>query len=296
MAQRNEFEFIGKVGIGQYVSTGSAIHLLDARTKLLLGALLIGTTIFLSSLTALVLFFVTVLIGLLIAKVEVKLAFISLRRVLPYLIILAVIQMFAVPQFRLNANAVWKWRIFVLTDRSVLSGLFLIGRFMVIVSLLSLFSFTTSTTELMHGVEHILRPLQKLHFPAHETALVVNIAIRFVPILMGEAERIMRAQASRGADFGTGGRYNFIRRFVKMLPLFVPLFILSLQHAQNMTEAMVSRCYMGGEGRTRLIQLRYRNRDIAAFLTGIGVAACALCMSIFKVDQIVWKSVMTIIT
>ena len=295
MARRLEFDFMGKVGIGQYVSTGSVIHLLDARTKLLLGILLIGATIFVSSITALVLFFMTVLLGLLIAKVEVKLAFISLRRVLPYLFILAVIQMFAVPQFRLDAHVVWKWRIFVLTDRSMLSGLLLIGRFVVIVSLLSLFSFTTSTTELMHGVEHILRPLQKLHFPAHETALVVNIAIRFVPILMGEAERIMRAQASRGADFGTG-RYNFIRRFIKMLPLFVPLFILSLQHAQSMTEAMVARCYMGGEGRTRLIQLRYGNRDIAAFLTGISVTICALCMSIFKVDQTVWKSIMTILT
>jgi len=295
MAQRNEFELMGKVVIGQYIPTGSVVHRLDARTKLMLGALLIVVAIFVSSIAALLLLFVTVLFGLCITKVEVKLAFISLRRVLPYLFVLAAIQMLAVPQFRLDAKVIWEWRFFVLTDRSLLSGLLLMGRFVVIVSLLALFSFTTSTTELMHGVEHMLQPLQRLRFPAHETALVINIAIRFVPILMGEAERIMRAQASRGADFGTG-RHNFIRRFMRMLPLFVPLFILSLQHAQNMAEAMESRCYMGGSGRTRLIQLHYEKQDFVAFLIGIVAIAGALCMSLFKVDQTVWKGVMTILS
>ena len=295
MAHRSEFELMGKIGIGQYIPTGSVVHRLDARMKLLLGTLLIGVAIFVSSITALLLLFVIVLFGLILTKVQVRLAFISMRRVLPYLFILAAIQMFAVPQFRLDAELIWEWKILVLTDRSLLSGLLLMGRFVVIVSFIALFSFTTSTTELMHGVEHILRPLQRLRFPAHETALVINIAIRFVPILMGEAERIMKAQASRGADFGTG-RHNFIRRFKRMLPLFVPLFILSLQHAQNMAEAMESRCYMGGSGRTRLIHLHFEKQDFVAFLIGIGAIAGALCMSILKVDQTVWKGVVTILS
>lgn len=295
MAQRTELELIGKIGIGQYIPTGSVVHRLDARMKLLLGTLVIGVTIFVSSITALLLLFLTVLTGLILSKVQVRLAFISLRRVLPYLFILAAIQMLAVPQFRLNAELIWEWKFFVLTDRSLMSGLLLIGRFIVMVALIALFSFTTSTTELMHGVEHILRPLQRMRFPAHETALVINIAIRFVPILVGEAERIMRAQASRGADFGTG-RHNFIRRFRRMLPLFVPLFILSLQHAQNLAEAMESRCYMGGSGRTQLIQLRAERKDFAALSIGILAVSGALCLSIFQVDRTIWRGLKTILS
>jgi energy-coupling factor transport system permease protein len=293
MAQRDEFELLAKVGIGQYIATGSVLHLLDARTKMILGILMTGAAIFINSIVALLVLFLAVLVSLLLAKVDAKLAFLSLKRMLPYLVILAVIQMFAVPQLRLDAVILWKWNFLVLTDRSVVSGILLIGRFVVIVVLLSLFSFTTSTTELMHGVEHMLGPLQKLRFPAHETAMVVNIAIRFVPILVGEAERIMRAQASRGADFGSG-RYTFVRRLIKMLPLFVPLFILSLQHAQHMAEAMEARCYMGGRGRTRLIQLRYKKRDAVAFIIGAVVLSAALCIRIFKVDQIIWTYVSTI--
>ena len=295
MAQRTELELIGKIGIGQYIPTDSVVHRLDARMKLLLGTLMIGAAIFVSSITALLLLFLTVLTGLILSKVQVRLAFISLRRVLPYLLILAAIQVLAVPQFRLDAAVLWEWKFFVLTDRSLMSGMLLIARFVVIVSLIALFSFSTSTTELMHGVEHILRPLQRVRFPAHETALVINIAIRFVPILMGEAERIMRAQASRGADFGTG-RHNFIRRFRRMLPLFVPLFILSLQHAQNLAEAMESRCYMGGSGRTQLIQLRTERQDFIALIIGILAVSGALCLSIFQVDRTIWRELKTILS
>jgi energy-coupling factor transport system permease protein len=294
VAQRDEFELMGKVGIGQYIATASIIHRLDARIKLIIATLAIITSIIVSSMSALVLLLLAVLVCLFLAKVKAKLAFLSLRRVFPYLLILAAIQMLAVPQYRLDASIVWKWRILVLTDRSIQSGLLLLGRFVVIVSLLSLFSFTTSTTELMHGVEHLLRPLQRIRFPAHETALVINIAIRFVPILVGEAERIMRAQASRGADFGRRGG-NFIRRFIKMLPLFVPLFILSLQHAQNMAEAMEARCYMGGGARTRLIQLRYNLNDYVALLAGLTVIASAIAVSLFNVDLVVWKNIVDIL-
>ena len=129
MAHRSEFELMGKVGIGQYIPTGSVVHRLDARMKLLLGTLIIGVTIFVSSITALLLLFVIVLFGLLLSKVQVRLAFISMRRVLPYLFILAAIQMLAVPQFRLDAAVLWEWKFFVLTDRSLMSGLLLIGRF-----------------------------------------------------------------------------------------------------------------------------------------------------------------------
>jgi energy-coupling factor transport system permease protein len=196
--------------------------------------------------------------------------------------------MFAVSQFRVDTVILWQWRFLTLTGRSLKSGLLLMGRFMVIVTSVSLFTFSTSTTELSHGIEHLLRPLQKVRFPAHETALVFNITIRFIPILLEETERIMKAQASRGASFGTG-RMNIIRRFVRLLPLFVPIFLVSLRHAQNLGEAMESRCYLGGEGRTHLVQLRAERRDYAVLMVGVAVAGIAIITSRYDMDGILFE-------
>jgi energy-coupling factor transport system permease protein len=167
------------------------------------------------------------------------------------------------------------------------------GRFMVIVTCVSLFTFSTSTTELTHGVEHLLRPLQKIRFPAHETALVFNITMRFIPILLEETERIMKAQASRGASFGKG-RMNIIRRFVRLLPLFVPIFLVSLRHAQNLAEAMESRCYLGGEGRTHLVQLRAGRRDYSVLLIGVAMAGVAIGMNMYDMDGILFRTLKSV--
>jgi energy-coupling factor transport system permease protein len=241
-----------------------------------------------SSLSALILLFLTLITAILISRVQMKLAFVSMGKVLPFLLILAAIQMFAIPQFREGASVLWRWKFMILTDRSLKSGLLLMGRFAVIVVGLSLFSFTTSTTEFMHGIERLLHPLQHIRFPAHEAALVIHISFRFIPILMTEAERIMKAQASRGADFGSG-RSNFVRRFRRMLPLFVPLFLVSLRHAEHLAEAMESRCYMGGRGRTQLIRLQADRRDFFALLIGLFALAGALYMNFIKLDSLVLK-------
>jgi energy-coupling factor transport system permease protein len=291
--RETEFAFPSKISIGQYIPTGSIIHLLDPRVKLVMGVLLVACAVIVGSAAALMLLFVGVLTGLILSRVQVRLAFASFRVVIPFLVLLAVIQVFAVPQFREGASVLWHWRFLIMTNRSLKSGLLLMGRFIVIVTGLSLFTFTTSTTEFMHGVEHLLRPLQKLRFPAHETALIINISIRFLPILMGDAERILKAQASRGADFGSG-RMNFVRRFRRMLPLFVPLFLVSLRHAQELAEAMESRCYVGGAGRTQLIQLHAGRRDYLGLCVAVVAAALSLCMSLTGVDERVIQTVLRV--
>ncbi|MBA7655985.1 Energy-coupling factor transporter transmembrane protein EcfT [subsurface metagenome] len=288
MPEKSEFELFVKLSIGQYMPTGSVMHRLDPRVKLLLGILLIGACISSSSLIALMVLFLAVILGLLLTRVRLRLAFTALRHMIIFLLVLALIQVFAVPQLREGAVVIWHRSIFKVTDRSLISGILLVLRFAVIVLGLSLFSFSTSTTELMHGIEHLLRPFQKIRFPAHELALTVNISIRFLPILIGEAEWLMKAQASRGADFGRGKR-NFIRRIRKTLPLFVPLFIISLKHAQNLIEAMESRCYMGGKGRTHLIRLHAELRDYFAFFLSIAVVSAALFLSFAHIDKAVWR-------
>lgn len=288
MSRKSEFELSVKLSIGQYIPTGSVVHRLDPRVKLLMGMLLIAGSIISYSLLSLMVLFLAVIAGLLLTRVQFRLAFTALRPVIPFLLVLALLQIFTIPQYRTGASVIWEWRFLKITDRSLIAGALLMGRFVVIVLGLSMFSFSTSTTELMHGIEHLLRPLQKLGFPAHELALVVNISIRFLPILAGETERLLKAQASRGAEFGYRKR-NFIRRIRLMLPLFVPLFVLSLRHAQHLIEAMESRCYIGGKGRTHLIHLRAELKDYAAFTIGLFIVAGALLMNFVGIDKLVWK-------
>ena len=286
MPGNNRFELSVKLSVGQYIPTGSVIHRLDPRVKLIMGMLLIAASIISSSLLSLVFLFAFVTASLIAARIQLKLAFSALKPVMPFLLVLALIQVFAIPQYKSSAVILWHWRILKISDQSLLAGLLLIGRFSVIVMGLGLFSFSTSTTQLLHGIEHLLRPLQKIKFPAHELALVFNIAIRFLPILAAESEHLMKAQASRGADFGYG-KLNFIRRIRQMLPLFVPLFVQSLRYAFQLVEAMESRGYTGGKGRTHLISMRAGCKDFAGLAAGICVIAASLVMSALKIDRVV---------
>jgi energy-coupling factor transport system permease protein len=180
----------------------------------------------------------------------------------------------------------WEYSIVSITDRSILAGVVLILRFVVMALGLSLLSFSTSTTEFTHGVEHLLRPLQALGLPAHELALVANIAIRFLPILAGEAERLLKAQASRGAGFGHTQR-RLLTRARRLLPLLVPLFLVSLRRADQLVEAMEARCYLGGKGRTHLIRLNARYGDYVAILATIVIVGSVIWMGRIDGDRLI---------
>ncbi len=288
MAGPSEFELLGRLTIGQYLPTGSRLHHLDPRVKLVMVMLMITAVIVSHSLVGLALLLAVVVAGLLSARIPLRFALAGLGPMLPFLLLLALLQVVAIPQYRAGATVIWQWSILMVTDRSVLAGALLIARFTVMVLGISLFSFSTTTTELTHGVEHLLRPLQALGVPAHELALVVNIAIRFLPILAEEAERLMKAQASRGADFGRGQR-NFITRTRRLLPLLVPLFLVSLRRAEELIEAMEARSYLGGKGRTHLIHLQAQASDYVALATGAGVAALVIRLSSTNADAMLWR-------
>jgi len=286
MAKPSEFELVGRVTIGQYLPTASPVHRLDPRAKLVMVVLLIVAVTAGHSLSALGILLLAVLVVLRLARVPVGFALAGLRPMLPFLLILALLQVFTIPQY--GATTLWKWGILTVSDRGLLAGILLLARFSTLVLGLSLFSFSTTTTELTHGVEHLLRPLQSLGVPAHEFALMVNIAIRFLPTLAEEAERLMKAQASRGADFGRGQR-SFLQRTRQLLPLLVPLFLVSLRRAEELIEAMEARCYLGGKGRTYLIHLQARAADYVAILATAALTALALWMSARNVDAQVWR-------
>jgi energy-coupling factor transport system permease protein len=283
----NEFELLGRTTIGQYLPTGSALHRVDARIKLLMGLLLIAATVATADLLGLAVLFLAVVLGLLLARISLRFALSGLVPMLPFLVLLALLQVLAIPQYATSATVWWRWGILRVTDRGVLAGALLIGRFAVMVLGLSLFSFSTSTTELTHGIEYLLLPLQRLGFPAHEFALVVNIAIRFLPILAEETERLMKAQASRGADFGRGQR-SLLQRTRRLLPLLVPLFLASLERANDLTEAMQARCYVGGRGRTHLLHFCARPSDYVALLITALFASTAVGLGTTHASAALW--------
>jgi energy-coupling factor transport system permease protein len=288
MPKKGEFELLVKLSIGHYIPGDSVIHHLDPRVKLLMGLTIIILSIATNSLFALFILFLFLVGSLIATKVDLRIAFRALKPMIPFLLILALIQMFAIRQFHENAAVIWEWRVLRLTDKSLHAALILIWRFIVIVIGLSLFSFTTSSNQLIHGIEHLLRPLQRIGLPAHEFAMVMHISIRFLPILISETERLMMAQASRGADFGKGRGF---RRFRKLIPLFVPMFIISLRHAESLAEAMEARCYMGGKERTHLVRLHIEAHDWAAASGFILLAGAVAFLSFIHIDKIVLNSI-----
>ncbi len=142
--------------------------------------------------------------------------------------------------------------------------------------LVSLLTFTTTTTSIAHGQESLLDPLKRIGLPVHEFALTMTIALRFVPIIAEEAERLVKAQASRGADLAAGSRLQFIQQTRKLIPLIVPLFISALERAEELIVAMEARGYLGGKGRTRYVQFHATRMDLAAVALTIVFAAAVL--------------------
>ncbi|MBC7263347.1 MAG: energy-coupling factor transporter transmembrane protein EcfT [Chloroflexi bacterium] len=285
----SEFELLRSVTLGQYLPTGSFLHRVDPRAKLAMGILLVVGAIATSSLTGLTFVLTIVVVGFIVAHIPLGYGLSGIKPMWPFLVLLALLQVVAIPQNDVNTVVLAQWWFITLTVRDLIAAALLFLRFTVMVWGLSLLSFTTTTTELTHGTEHLLRPLQRLGLPTHEFALMVNIALRFVPLLAEETERLMKAQASRGADFGGGRQLNFIQRTRKLIPLLVPLFLSSLQRAEDLILAMEARCYTGGRGRTHLIHLHASCVDYLVLFLIFAVLAVAIATGIFSADLVAWR-------
>jgi energy-coupling factor transport system permease protein len=205
--------------------------------------------------------------------------------VLPFLILLAVLQALVMPRLELGPMLVrWRWIALSVGDLAAAAALIL--RFGALIAAFGLFSSITGTSELAHGTELLLSPLARLGFPSHEAAMVISIALRFVPLLAMEAEHIVKAQASRGADFGRG-RGGPLARARRMLPIYVPLFLSALRRAESLALAMEARCYTGGAGRTAPAGFRMRWTDAAALLGVLAAAIGLVLADRFDPDRII---------
>lgn len=268
-----DLELMRSVTIGQYLPTGSSLHRLDVRAKLVALGGLISVVLMLPSPSALLAALLVILSLIWLANVPLGFALGGLRPTLPVLLLLAALQL--IFGWGANANpeclALWSAGVINLTTCAVSAVLAMLLRLTCLILLTGLLTMTSTISELTHGLESLLRPFQRLGLPAHELSLSFTLALRFVPTLTEELEKLLKAQAARGADIRLGS--NPLQRVRQLLPVLVPLFLTTLRRGEVLIQAMTARGYSGGAGRTHFIQLKMKPIDWLAILLVLGISA-----------------------
>ncbi len=264
------------ITLGQYFPGASPIHKLDPRTKILLMIGYIVVVFLVQNMWLFLLPFAFALLVVRLSQVPFSYVMRSLKPLRFLLIFMFVINLFLTPGEQVILE-VWIIRI---TLESLRQALFITIRLVLLVAGTSLMTLTTSPISLTDGLERLLKPFSKLGFPSHELAMMMTIALRFIPTLMEEADKIRKAQVARGADFESG---NLINRAKSMIPILVPLFVSAFRRADELATAMESRCYHGGEGRTRMRVLRFTPADAMAAALLAAIAAAIVLLQMFVV-------------
>ena len=254
------------ITLGQFFPGESPLHRLDPRAKLILTFSMIVGVFLADSYPAYALFFLYVLGAARLSRIPIKLMLKGLKAVYFIIALTFVLNAF----FGAGQTVLFHWQFLTITQEGLRIAMFMALRLMLLVFGTQLLTLTTSPIALTDGLERLFSPLAKIGFPAHEMAMMMSIALRFIPTLLEEADKIMKAQTARGADFETG---NLMARAKAMIPLLVPLFVSAFRRADELALAMEARCYRGGEGRTRLRVLKYTWLDAWA---GVSMAILLL--------------------
>ncbi|MBU3188571.1 energy-coupling factor transporter transmembrane protein EcfT [Clostridium bowmanii] len=251
---------IKDITIGQYIPGESFVHKLDPRVKILVSLLFIVDLFLVNNFEGYLFVIIFLIVTILISKLSFKYIYSGLKPILILLLITAVLNIFMTTG---KQPAIFHWGFINVYKEGLIIAAFMIVRLVFLIMGTSILTLTTSPIELTDGIEKLLNPFKRIGVPAHELAMMMTIALRFIPTLMDETDKIMKAQMARGADFESG---NLIRRAKSLIPILVPLFISSFRRADELAMAMESRCYKGGEGRTRMKQLKITRKDyIASF-------------------------------
>lgn len=265
-----------EITIGQYYPVNSVVHSLDPRTKILLTVIFIVATFLSKTFLGLLICALFILGVAILAKIPFKKLFASLKAVYFILIFTFLLNMF----FFKEGEVIFSWKFITLTYGGIIRALFMAIRLMLLIVGAGLMTLTTSPIELTDGLERLMSPLKKIGFPAHEIAMMMSIALRFIPILTEETDKIMKAQSARGAVFDEG---SLFKRAKAIIALLIPLLASAFHRAIELASAMEARCYHGGEGRTRLKVLKMKKADFWAFtVVFVLVAIVILDMILFK--------------
>ena len=255
------------ITLGQYFPGNTPVHRMDPRVKLVLLVLYIVALFLAGGIITYLIMFTLLCLGVVLSRIKPKAMLRGMKPVVFILVFTTILNMFYTP----GEPLVQFW-IFTITKQGLRNAAFMVWRILMLISCTFLLTYTTSPIQLTDALERLMGPLKKLHVPVHELAMMMSIALRFIPTLIEETDKIMSAQRSRGADFDSG---NLFQRAKALIPLLVPLFISAFRRADELATAMECRCYHGGEGRTRMKVLRCRPSDVISLCCGV-----ALCVGV----------------
>lgn len=261
---------ISDITIGQYYKGNSVVHRLDARMKVILTVLFIIMIFICKNFESLGFMFLFVMFCVLMSKVPVKMFAKSLKPIIPIVLFTSIINIFYIG----GGTEILPLGPFKITDKGLITAVFMAIRIICLIISSSILTYTTVPTQLTDAIEKLLSPLKLIHIPVHTLAMMMTLALRFIPTLIEEIERITNAQKARGADFESG---NFLDKIKALIPILIPLFVSAFRRAYELAFAMSCRCYTGGDGRTRMKQMKYSLKDGVALLIFIlGVAGIVL--------------------
>jgi len=254
------------ITLGQYFPANSIIHKLDPRMKLLLLFVLIIAIFFIATPLQYTIFIIFTFLLAFLTKVPLKLYLKSFRPIFWLAVFTGTLNLFLTR----GGAELFHYGFLIITEQGVNMAATMLIRLFLLITISSMLTYTTSPIALSGSMEAMLSPLKKIKFPAHEVAMMMSIALRFIPTLIDEVDIIVKAQTARGASFSTGG---LIKRIKALIPLLLPLFISSFRRAEDLATAMEARCYNGGEGRTSYKIMKYHLADFISLITCILVIA-----------------------
>lgn len=262
------------ITIGQYIPSDSAIHRLDPRTKIMSTIFFIALLFFVKNYTGYAVIFGLILLVTVLAKLKFSFLYKGLKGIFMLILFTAALNLFitggqGTPLLQLGPLKIFREGLHL--------AVYMTLRLVFLVMGTSLLTLTTSPIELTDGIEKLLSPFKGIGVPAHELAMMMSIALRFIPTLMDETDKIMKAQMARGADFESK---NLVKKARSLIPILVPLFISSFRRAEDLAMAMEARCYRGGEGRTRMKELRYKLGDTKAYLIFAAFAGAVIFLGL----------------
>ncbi|OJG66454.1 cobalt transporter [Enterococcus malodoratus] len=255
---------------GRYIPGDSLIHRLDPRAKLVASFYFIGIIFLANNWQSYLFLAAFTLFAVFLSKINLNFFLRGVRPLIWLIIFTVALQML----FTRGGTLYWSWGVFSLSSYGIQNGLFIFCRFVLIIFMSTLLTLTTPPLSMSDAIESLLNPLKRFHLPVHEIALMLSIALRFVPTLMDETEKIMNAQRARGVDFNDG---NLIQKVKAIVPLLIPLFVSSFNRAEDLATAMEARGYRGGEGRSKYRKLQWALRDTLV----LGVFVIATIILIF---------------
>ena len=264
---------IRDITIGQYYPADSILHRLDPRVKFI-GTVLYIVSLFLCRNWGYLFAALILMIVILLSKVPFKYMIRGLRAILFILLFTMILNIFLTP-----GTILWQWRFLKITEEGLRTAFVMAVRLILLILGASVMTLTTTPNKLTGAMESLFRPLSRIGVPVHEIAMMMSIALRFIPILLEETDKIMKAQMARGADFESGGLFHRVK---SMVPLLVPLFISAFRRANDLALAMEARCYHGGDGRTQMKPLVYTRNDYIAYVV------IAAYMAVIILLRVVW--------